>query len=126
MLDVLLYVSIELFSRVFGEQAEYVAFHVQGGRDFRCEHSYVLTSYVNNAHDVSHRYEDYYQRFQHIFRPSQPVPTYYIPGNHDVGSVFGAGALCYASTYLTHLDSRADHSAYLLTPPSGMCPTSGL
>lgn len=125
MLGVLLYVSIELFPRVFGEQAEHVAFHVQGARDFR-EYFCVRTSYVNNAHDVSPRYEDYYQRFQRIFRPSQPVPTYYIPGNHDVGLVFGARALCYASTHLTHLDSRAGRSAYLLTPPSGMRPTSGL
>lgn len=37
---------------------------------------------------MSHRYEGYQQRFQRIFRPNQPSPTYYIPGNHDVGFVF--------------------------------------
>lgn len=32
-----------------------------------------------------HRYEEYYQRFKHIFRADEDIPQYYIPGNHDVG-----------------------------------------
>jgi len=32
-----------------------------------------------------HRYEEYYQRFKHIFRADGDIPQYYIPGNHDVG-----------------------------------------
>lgn len=33
------------------------------------------------------QYEEYYQRFRRIFRtdPAHSLPTYYIPGNHDVG-----------------------------------------
>jgi len=30
-------------------------------------------------------YERYFQRFRRVFRTDKPVPTHYIPGNHDVG-----------------------------------------
>lgn len=33
------------------------------------------------------RYEEYYQRFRKIFRASlaDPLPMYFLPGNHDIG-----------------------------------------
>jgi len=43
-------------------------------------------------------YEQYYRRFQSIFSIPSGVPTYFIPGNHDIGSGF-TSFIC-SSSYL--------------------------
>ncbi len=31
------------------------------------------------------RYEEYYSRFKNLFRTKEPIPQWFIPGNHDTG-----------------------------------------
>ncbi|KIM40228.1 hypothetical protein M413DRAFT_446396 [Hebeloma cylindrosporum] len=69
-------------------------------------------------------YEEYFQRFKHIFRTVEDIPQYYIPGNHDVGlgraSQFSPDAY---ARYVTHFGkpnreiSLANHSLVLFDAP---------
>ncbi|KAH9924870.1 Metallo-dependent phosphatase-like protein [Fomitopsis serialis] len=69
-------------------------------------------------------YERYFQRFRQVFRTDEPVPTQYIPGNHDVGlgasTRFSQDA---AERYVSHfgplnqLVELGDHTFVLIDAP---------
>ncbi|KNZ72874.1 Cell division control protein 1 [Termitomyces sp. J132] len=70
-------------------------------------------------------YEDYYQRFNHIFRLPSGLPTYFIPGNHDIGlrasSLFSPHARSRYQSHFGYLNSWilvANHTFVLLDAPT--------
>ncbi|KAG6880190.1 hypothetical protein C0992_003854 [Termitomyces sp. T32_za158] len=70
-------------------------------------------------------YEGYYQRFKDTFRLPLGIPTYFIPGNHDVGlrtsPLFSPHAHSRYQSHFGPLNSRilvANHTVLLLDAPS--------
>ncbi|KAG6886184.1 hypothetical protein C0993_000702 [Termitomyces sp. T159_Od127] len=70
-------------------------------------------------------YEGYYQRFKDIFRLPLGIPTYFIPGNHDIGlrtsPLFSPQAHSRYQSHFGPLNSRilvANHTLLLLDAPS--------